>query len=100
MTEIKKLVLSAEERETIILFNDSSDECLIYTCSRPIMTKLDKLTTTNPKTWKLVAKDKESKTYATSKRLISYRAEVVKPKQTEEQKKASADRMRKLREKF
>ncbi len=55
-----KLSLSAEERETIIIFDDSSSECEIYTCSRPIMTKLDKLCKVNPKNYRLIKHDPNS----------------------------------------
>ncbi|PKM84573.1 MAG: hypothetical protein CVU86_06395 [Firmicutes bacterium HGW-Firmicutes-11] len=95
MDEQRKLSLTAAERETIVLFNDSSNECIVYTCSRPVMTKLDKLCKSNPKTWRLKEKDKESKTYLTEKNLISFRADKVKMELTDEQRKKMSDRAKK-----
>ena len=89
----KKRSLSAEERETIILFNDSSNECQIYTCSRPIMTKLDKLCEKSAKNYKLVKQDEYSKTYKTDKRLISFRTERASRVMTDEQKEAVTRRL-------
>lgn len=63
----------AEERETILNFDDSDDQCFVYTCSRPIMTKLDKLCKSNPNSYKLVEEDKNSKSYIMDKNLISFR---------------------------
>lgn len=95
--EKRKLSLSAEERETIVLFDDSGQRCQIYTCSRPVMTKLDKLCKSNPKSYQLEKQDECSKTYITDKRLISFRAEVQKRIMTEDQKQAAAERMKKMR---
>jgi hypothetical protein len=97
MSEERKFSLSAEERETIITFDDSSNECEIYTCSRPMMTKLDRLCKDNPKNYKLVKKDAYSKTYHTSKRFISFRSGAVKRELTEEQKAKAAERLKKAR---
>ena len=95
MNKKKKLSLTAPERETIVLFDDESNECQIYTCSRPIMTKLDRLCKSQPDNYKLTKQDSQSKTYLTDKRLISFRAERQKRELTDEQKKAFADRMKK-----
>jgi hypothetical protein len=65
--------LTADERETVILFSDESDVATIYTCARPIMTKLDKLCKSNPDTYKMIKEDSTSKTYTTKKNLISFR---------------------------
>jgi hypothetical protein len=53
MSDQKKFPLTAPERETIILFSDEDNSCIVYTCSRPIMTKLDKLCRSNPESYKL-----------------------------------------------
>ena len=95
MEKRERLVLSAEERETIILFDDSSQECRIYTCSRPMMTKLDKLCATNPKGYRLLEKDLESKTYITKKNLISFRSEKQKRELTEAERAELSERARK-----
>lgn len=90
-----KLNLTAEERETIILFDDSSQECKIYTCSRPMMTKLDKLCKSSPKNYRLDHKDAESKTYITKKSLISFRSEKQKRELTDEEKAKLSERAKK-----
>jgi len=98
MNEQRKPSLSASERETIVLFDDESNECTIYSCSRPIMTKLDRLCKSNPDNYKLEKKDAYSRTYITDKRLISFRTP-SKSKMTEEQKKARVENLKKAREK-
>jgi hypothetical protein len=91
--------LTAEERETIILFDDSSPECKVYTCSKPIRNKLDKLCESNPDSWKLESKDADSKTYLTEKQLISFRSCRTKRELSEEQKEVLATRFKKSKEK-
>lgn len=68
---------TAEERETIVNFDDSDDKCLVYTCSRPIMTKLDKLCKKSPSSYKLVIQDENSRSYIMDKNLISFRTPKV-----------------------
>jgi hypothetical protein len=63
-----------EERETYFHYADDSDTCYIYTCSKTLMTKLDKLCKNFPDTYKLMKQDRYSKSYETSKKLISIRA--------------------------
>lgn len=89
--------LTKEERETIILFDESSSSCSIYTCSRPIMTKLDKFCLKHPDTYQLKCADEASKTYITDKTLISFRSGVEKRELTEAQKKARAESLKKAR---
>lgn len=98
-SEYRKLRLSAEERETIILFDDSSIQCTVYTCSKPIMTKLDKLCVSNPDSWSLLSQDTESKTYLTEKNLISFRSEKSTRDLTEEQRANVAKRFKQAKEK-
>jgi len=97
--EREKISLSPEERETIVLFNDGGKECTVYTCSRPVMTKLDKLCKSNPKSWKLIKQDLESKTYRTTKNLISFRGERVKREMTDEQRANAGKRLNSARKK-
>lgn len=94
--EREKIALSPEERETIVLFNDGGKECTVYTCSRPVMTKLDKLCKSNPKSWELIKQDLESKTYRTTKNLISFRADSVKREMTEEQRAKASELMKNI----
>ncbi len=96
-TNEKSIRLSAEERETIIIFNDDSAECEIYTCSKPLMTKLDKLCKANPDSYRLIRQDAFSKTYTTKKTFISFRSGKVERKFTKEQKEQAASRLRKVR---
>ena len=35
--------LTRYERETTIHFNEAEDTAIVYTCSKPVMNKLDKL---------------------------------------------------------
>jgi hypothetical protein len=96
--ENKKASLTAPERETIITFDDEGNECQIYTCSRPVMTKLDKLCKSSPEHYKLKKRDEYSKTYTTDKRLLSFRSERQKRTLTEEQRRANIERLKKARE--
>ena len=66
--------LSPEERETIILYSDASKECTVYTCSKPLITKLNKLCLNNPTFWNKQSSDSASCTYKTIKSLISFRS--------------------------
>lgn len=95
MSEKKRLSLTKEEQETIILFDNSCNEAQVYTCSSSIMTRLDKLCKSHPDNYKLTKQDTQSKTYLLAdKRLISFRAERSKRELTDEQKKAFAERMK------
>ncbi len=55
--------LTAYERETIVNFNDGGKEMEIYTCSKRIMNKLDKLCKGFPEMYSLKREDGDSKTY-------------------------------------
>jgi basic membrane lipoprotein Med (substrate-binding protein (PBP1-ABC) superfamily) len=87
------MTLSAYEKETVIQFDESSNKASIYTCSKKMMTKLDKLCKDNPDTYSLVTEDKYSKTYQCSLNLISFRSKKIKRELTEEQRKELADRL-------
>lgn len=94
--------LPVDEQETTINYSRRDDMCEIYTSDSTTMTKLDKLVENGD--YKLI--DTQyldgvlvSKTYECSKKLISFRAKQSKREMTEEQKKASAERMKKAREK-
>ena len=67
------MILTNEERETIIRYDRSGDECNIYTCDRTVMTKLDKL-------YKCTKEYSDSdgvyaKEYTTRRQLISFRTD-------------------------
>jgi hypothetical protein len=80
--------LTALERETTIIMNDEDTFITIYSCQRPIITKLDKLCKSNPDTYRLVKSDEYSKTYECPKKLLS-----------EEQKEELRIRMQNVRKK-
>jgi len=68
------MILTNEERETIIRYDHSGDECNIYTCDRTVMTKLDKL-------YKCTKEYSDgdgiyAKEYMTRRQLISFRTDV------------------------
>jgi len=89
--------LAAYERETIIRFDDESNETTVYTCMRPMMTKLDKLVKSNPETYILVKEDSESKTYKImNKKLVSFRTPTAKREYTDEQKLELSERGKRL----
>lgn len=98
MEKTSKYRPTNEERETIIRYDDASDECRIYTCNRALIARLDRYCLSNPKQWKLYDKDEYSKTYRTTKKLITIREKSVKKEMTDEQRQAAADRLQKARE--
>lgn len=97
------------EQETVIRYDRDSDICEIYTSDTTIMTKLDKLADIdNQKAplWKVkeehrtkITHELVGKTYLTNKRLISFRAGIVEREMSEEQRRETAERLRKWREK-
>ena len=91
--------LSAYERETTIIMNDEDDFITIYTCQRPMMTKIDKLRKSNPDTYELIKQDEYSKTYKCPKKLISFRTPSAKRILSEEQKDELRIRMKNARNK-
>jgi hypothetical protein len=89
--------LSASERETVITYSEENNIATVYTCQRPMMTKMDRLCKSNPDTYKLIKSDEYSKTYSMPKSLISFRSSKVKREYSEEQRKVMADRLRQSR---
>ena len=100
--------VAMNEQETVIRFGRDSEECEIYTSDTTVMTKLDKLASKNndkAPLWKLKEEHRTKathelvgKTYTTNKRLISFRAGIVEREMTEEQRRETAERLRKWRE--
>lgn len=64
--------LSKYERETIVCFNEEEPLATVYTTSKKIKTKLDKMLVKNP-SFKLKSEDAYSKVYQLPKELISFR---------------------------
>lgn len=99
MEKPTKYRLSKEETETIIRYDDGSNECRIYTCNKALVARLDRYCQSNPKQWKLYGEDQYSKTYTTTKKLLTIREKSTKREMTDEEKQAAGERLRKHREK-
>lgn len=98
MTE-KYSAVSIEEQELHI--NASRDEkfAKIYASDSTYITKLDKLCKESPEMYSLVEDTGRGKIYLLKdKSLISFRAKKTTRIMTDEQKQASAERLRKARE--
>lgn len=98
--------MTASEQDTVIQFSRDSETATIWTSDRTVMTKLDKMVKDGKnKLWRLkeenYLQDGElaSKTYETNKRLISFRANIVKLELTDEEKQLIAERLLKSRKK-
>jgi hypothetical protein len=93
-----------EEMETIIRIGRMNDKAVISTTDSVHMTKLDKLVKINPDEWKFTGQetcqgDVVEKFYECPVNLISFRTKTATGREmTEEQKKASAERLRRYRE--
>lgn len=86
-----------DEQETVIQFDRNGTVCHVYTTDSTVMTKLDKK-------YKRIKQDYVNGRpiaayYEFDKKLITFRAKITKPKYTEEQRQALANRMRELRKK-
>lgn len=84
-----------DEQETVIQFDRNSDTCTVYTTDSTMMTKLDKI-------HKRVKQDYANGKpiaayYEFNKKLITFRSKRKTMTMNEEQKKASAKRLKKLR---
>ena len=89
-----------DERETIIRWDDSGNECIIYTCNKTLIARLDRYVKHNPSQWKLnIAHKDGAREYITTKKLVTIREKSIKSTMTEEQKQAAAERLKKSREK-
>ena len=65
--------LSRYEQETIVNYNAGEKTATVYTRDKAVMRKLDTLVADFPDTYKLMNKDKVSKTYSFPKSYVSYR---------------------------
>lgn len=93
--------IATDEQETVVQFGRNDEYMTIYTTDSTVMTKLDKCVEGGEyeviEIHKLQKSDKIiGKTYKAKKRLLSFRKKFVEREMTEEQKKASADRLRQL----
>lgn len=97
--EDKNMTVSIEEQE--ICINAMRDEkfATIYASDSTYITKLDKLCKESPDMYSLIEDTGRGKKYLLKdKTLISFRAKKTTRVMTDEQKKASAERLRKARE--
>lgn len=76
--------LSRYERETVVVFNEEEADAELYTCSAPMMRKMDALVETDAR-FSVISQDEVSKTYKFPKRYFKVR----KPSKKEGQKVAN-----------
>ena len=94
--------LAKMEQETVIQFSRDSDEAIVWTSDRTVMTKLDKMVGKSD-LWNLDAVGKvdgeivDKKYICKDKKLISFRANRITHDYTDEQKAEMAERMRNLK---
>lgn len=92
--------LPIEEQETVINFSRDEERATVYTSDSTMITKLNKLISTEGTEWQLdeIIKDKRgeevARTYSCPKKLVSYRARSMTRELTEEERKAKSDRMK------
>jgi len=98
--------MTKEEKEVIIRFDESSPTATLYTASSIWITKFNKLCKENPKQFKCVkteyiggTRKAEGKYYEFPKKFITIRSKEVKRTMSDEQRKASAERLKKARAK-
>ncbi len=93
--------LESFEREVAIGWDDSTKTAQVTALSKSIIKKLDKLCQEHPNAYKVLREIVvdgviEGKEYNCPKRLINFRAPTAKRELTEEQRKAAAERMKKV----
>ena len=85
--------LSRYEQETIVNYNAGEQNATVYTRDKAVMKKLDTLVADFPDTYKLMNKDRVSKTYSFPKSYVSYR----KPRKlSDEQREKARKQMEKI----
>ncbi len=89
--------LSIDEQEIHINASRDEDFAIAYCSDSTWITKFDNLVKKSPDLFKVVTENDVSKTYQFPKRLISIRSTIKE--MSEEQKRAAAERMRKLHSK-
>lgn len=95
----KNMTVSIEEQEICINAMRDEDFATIYTSDSTYMTKLDRLCKESPDMYSLIQDTGRGKKYLLKdKTLISFRLKKTTRIMTDEQKKASAERLRKARE--
>ena len=89
--------LTRYEKETIVNYNQESDEADIYTRDEVVMRRLDKLCEKYPDYYRCVGSTSVDKEYRCPKRLVGFKNPVI---MTEEQKEEAKKRGRALYEKY
>ena len=64
--------LTRLERETVVTFNEAEPDAELYTCSQPMIRKMDKLVAEDPR-FSVVKQDEVSKTYKSPKKYFKVR---------------------------
>jgi hypothetical protein len=64
--------LTRYERETVVVFNEADPDAELYTCSAPMMRKMDKLVEEDDR-FSVVKEDEVSKTYKFPKKYFKVR---------------------------
>jgi len=99
--------VALSEQETTISYCRENNEVHIWTSDTTVMTKLDRMCKDFPESYRCVETAKAkidgkliSKSYEIAdKSLLSLRGKKRKPNMTEEQRRAAAERLKKMREK-
>ena len=89
-----------EERETVVNYGRLDDTATVYTTDERVMNKLDKFVENSPD-WEFVKQETNegdivSKTYRCPVEFISFRSKSRKGNMSEEQKRANAERLRRI----
>lgn len=64
--------LTKAERETVVVFTEAEPDAELYTCSAPMMRKMDALVAEDPR-FSVIKQDEVSKTYKFPKRYFKVR---------------------------
>lgn len=75
-------MLSNEEKETIIIFNDSEKTASVYTCNKSLKNKLDRFCSEEQE-FTIIREDKYSKTYMIPKKCVK----IFKPRKFSEEER-------------
>lgn len=91
--------LNRYEQEVVINFNAEEDTATLYTANPVWIRKMDKITENNPEQFKMYRQEKIdgkviSKSYKFPKKFVSIRTKDRVPVYTEEQRAASAQRIK------
>jgi hypothetical protein len=87
------------EMETIILYNDAEKECIIYTCNKALIRKMDKLCAEQPMYFNVTQQDELSKTYKCLKKQVKInRVRVLTDEERQERKRRAMQNLTRQKE--